>query len=153
MMDVEALVRRVAESFQPAFRGKAVHLALQFPTPLPKIKADPLRLEQVLNNLISNALKFSSANAHVVVGARPVHSKVVIWVMDSGPGIPADQLDRLFREFGGVTNKPTGGEKSVGLGLAITKRLVEAHGGTITVESELGKGTTFTVHLPIEDLQ
>lgn len=152
-IDVEELLHKVARAFGPAAATKKIGLRLAVPQAVPKIKADPLRLEQVLNNLVSNALKFSPEGSKVVVGLKPLHSKVALWVSDNGPGIPAADLGGLFKDFGTASTRPTRGEKSTGLGLAIAKRLVEAHGGEIAVESQPGLGTTFTVTLPIGDIQ
>jgi signal transduction histidine kinase len=153
VVDVADLVERVARAFVPAAQGKSIDLRISTGGALPRITADPIRLEQVLNNLVSNALKYSPEGSKVVIGAKTNHSRVVIWVSDNGPGIAPDELGRLFKEFGRTSNRPTKGEKSVGLGLAITRRLVEAHGGDIGVESKPGLGTTFTVTLPIGDIQ
>ena len=152
-VDLEELVRKVLRAFGPAASAKRLALRLAVPAPVPRIKADPLRLEQVLNNLVSNALKFTPEGGRVVVGLKPVHSQVALWVADNGPGIAAEDVKSLFKDYCELGNRPTRGEKSTGLGLAITKRLVEAHGGRIEVESHPGLGTTFTVVLPIGDIQ
>ena len=153
MVDLEELVRRVVSSFVPMANGKKITLKIAIAVAIPRVKADAVRLEQVLNNLISNALKFTPEGGRVIVGLSPAHSKVAMWVTDNGPGIEKDQLGLLFSEYAPLRNRPTAGEKSTGLGLAIAKRLVEAHHGTIGVETKPGFGATFTVHLPIGDIQ
>jgi signal transduction histidine kinase len=153
MVDLEELARRVVAAFLPMASSKKIQLKIAVPMSVPRIKADPIRLEQVLNNLVSNALKFSPENGRVVVGLSPLHSKVALWVSDTGPGIQKEELGMLFSEYAPRRNRPTAGEKSTGLGLAIAKRLVEAHHGSISVETKPGIGTTFTVHLPIGDIQ
>jgi signal transduction histidine kinase len=109
---------------------------------------DPPRMEQVLNNLIGNAVKFSAGGTRVVVRVECSPGGVRTSVADQGPGIPADELETIFKEFHRGTAKPAAGERSTGLGLAIARRIVEAHGGTIGVDSEVGKGSTFFFTLP-----
>ncbi|MDI7274557.1 MAG: ATP-binding protein [Anaerolineae bacterium] len=115
---------------------------------LPLVLADPDRLERILSNLLSNALKYSPAGSEVAVSTRLEGERVVISVADRGQGIPPEELPRLFSRYfraGGTREHREG----VGLGLYITKMLVEAHGGRIWVESEPGKGSTFTFALPV----
>jgi signal transduction histidine kinase len=152
-IDVGEILKRCVKAFGPTANAKNLAVKVILQGVLPKIKADPLRLEQILNNLVSNAIKFSPEGGRIALGAKPLHSKVALWVTDQGPGIPAAEIDGLFKDFAVISNRPTKGEKSTGLGLAITKRLVEAHGGTIAVDSTPGLGTTFTVSLPIGDIQ
>jgi signal transduction histidine kinase len=109
---------------------------------------DPPRMEQVLNNLIGNAVKFSAGGTRVVVRVECTPGGVRTSVADQGPGIPAEELETIFKEFHRGTAKPVAGERSTGLGLAIARRIVEAHGGTIGVESRVGKGSTFFFTLP-----
>jgi signal transduction histidine kinase len=111
------------------------------------VQVDPGRIKQVLYNLISNAIKFTPRGGTVRLSAVDDGEYLIVRVADTGVGIARDDLPRLFREFeqlpqpGGV--RPEG----TGLGLALTKRLVELHGGKVEVESELGKGSTFSVYL------
>ncbi len=116
---------------------------------LPSLRFDHRKVEQVLNNLVSNALKFSAPGTAVTVQASRVDGDVVVSVRDQGQGIPADELDKLFKPFGKTSVRGTAGEKSTGLGLAICRRIVEGHGGRIWAESELGKGSVFSFSLPI----
>jgi signal transduction histidine kinase len=102
----------------------------------------------VLNNLISNAVKFSTPGTSVTVRAGPQNGRVVISVADQGPGIPAEEMRKLFKPFGRTSVRPTGGERSTGLGLAICRRIVEAHEGRIWAESEPGRGSVFAFALP-----
>ncbi len=106
-------------------------------------------LEQVFNNLISNAIKFSIAATVIKVEISESENSVLIGVHDQGQGIPEAELDKLFKPFQKTSVKSTGGEKSTGLGLSIAKRIVEAHKGVIRVESKVGEGTTFYVELPL----
>lgn len=112
------------------------------------VMADRSRLRQVIDNLISNAIKYSPAGSTVRVSAQQVQSGWRVNVQDQGPGITPEDRKRLFQDFAKLSARPTGGEKSVGLGLAITRRVVEAHGGQIGVDSEPGHGSTFWFTLP-----
>jgi signal transduction histidine kinase len=108
------------------------------------------RMRQVVDNLLSNAIKFSPSGSVVNVTCGQAGRVLDITVTDQGPGIPSEDLDRLFDSFEKLSAQPTGGEKSTGLGLSIVKSIVDAHGGEIDVDSEVGKGTTFIVRLPVE---
>lgn len=115
------------------------------------VRADAERLDQVLDNLLSNAVKFSPHGSTVTVSADRFNGHARISVHDQGPGIPPDERDRLFTDFGKLSVRPTAGEASTGLGLAICRRIIEAHGGKIGVESEPGEGATFWFTLPLAD--
>jgi PAS domain S-box-containing protein len=115
---------------------------------VPLFRFDRGKVEQVLNNLISNALKFSEPDTVVTVQASRVNGTVVVSVRDHGQGIPAEELDKLFKPFSKTSVRGTAGEKSTGLGLAICRKIVEGHHGRIWAESEPGKGSTFSFALP-----
>ena len=120
-----------------------------------EMMVDARKIEQVLSNLISNAIKYSHSHTTVEVSLARRGDDVLIAVKDQGQGIPAEELDGLFEMFGRTSVKTTGGEKSTGLGLAIAHRIVVEHGGEIEVDSEVGtdggrSGTTFTVSLPVD---
>ena len=112
--------------------------------------ADKNKLYQVLNNLIENAIKYSPNDALVEVSCTSTESDLRLEVKDEGVGIPEDELDHLFQPFYRACNKPTNGEKRTGLGLFITKRIIDAHKGNLKVESENGCGSTFTFSIPID---
>lgn len=131
-------------------RSKSIELVLEVPEVLPEIWMDPNRIDQVINNLITNAIKFSASKSRIVLRAVLSESAVAISVTDQGQGIPREEMSKMFQYFGRTNVLPTAGEKSTGLGLAIAKRMVEAHGGKIGVESEPGKGSTFTFTLPLK---
>ncbi len=111
---------------------------------------DADRMRQVVDNLLSNAIKFSPSGSVVNVTCGQAGRILDITVTDQGPGIPSEDLDRLFDSFEKLSAQPTGGEKSTGLGLSIVKSIVDAHGGEIEVDSEVGRGTTFIIHVPVE---
>jgi signal transduction histidine kinase len=112
-------------------------------------QADPRRLRQVLDNLVSNAVKYSPPGSTVRVTAERTRSGWRVNVQDEGPGITPEDRPLLFQHFARLSAQPTGGEKSTGLGLAITRRVVEAHGGQIGVDSQPGQGATFWFTLPV----
>jgi signal transduction histidine kinase len=121
-------------------------IRLDAPAELPPAHADPERLERIVLNLLSNALKYSPSDSTVTISVRPQGSDLVVAVTDRGTGIEPDDVPRLFeRYFRARTGRRSGG---VGLGLHIARTLVEAHGGRIWVESERGVGSTFSFTLP-----
>lgn len=109
--------------------------------------ADRKAASQILDNLISNALKFSAKGTCVHIQMITRDGQVIVGVQDEGPGISAADQKRLFQKYVRLAARPTGGESSTGLGLSIVKRLAEAMGGTVQCQSALGQGTTFTLHL------
>ena len=118
---------------------------------LPRASADPEKLRQVVANLIGNAVKYSGDKARIVVGAihrsSPVEA-VEISISDEGIGVARKDLERVFDKFYRVSRKEVSGVPGTGLGLAIVKSIVEAHGGQVWAESELGKGSRFAFTLP-----
>ena len=140
--------------------SKAVYLAnldaarkntrIEFPnTPAAgMIPVDPNKIQQVLANLLSNAVKFSPAGSLIRVTFARTDSTQTVTVLDQGPGIPEGERDQLFQDFGRLSTKPTAGEKSTGLGLAICRKIVSAHDGTIVAENNPAGGCAFSVTLP-----
>lgn len=110
---------------------------------------DPVKIHRVLDNLLTNAFKFSEPETQVTVTIKANKNRLVFEVSDQGQGIPHDEISKLFKEFGKTSVRPTGGESSSGLGLAIARKIVEQHGGDISVESRVGKGTVFSFWLPV----
>jgi signal transduction histidine kinase len=127
--------------------SKGTTVQLEIPEP-GEISADPRRLRQVMDNLISNAVKYSPAGSIVTIRCEPLSDVWRFSVTDQGPGIDPNDRARLFQDFARLSTKPTGGERSTGLGLAISRRVVEAHGGQIDVDSEPGHGATFWFTIP-----
>lgn len=115
---------------------------------LPKISIDPNRISQAVDNLISNAIKYSPYGAKIHIFLKKENDTIRLSVRDEGPGIPEAEQPLLFREFHRLSIRPTGGETSTGLGLSITKKIMEAHGGSIEVESHEKSGSTFTLIFP-----
>jgi signal transduction histidine kinase len=131
--------------------AKSIVLDYNIGDNIPQVAFDKIHLQQVLNNLISNAIKFSFGNTHVEINVIRKESDVVISVKDQGQGIPSNDIHRVFLPFARTSVASTNGEKSTGLGLTIAKRIVEAHGGNIWLSSEVGTGTTFFFSLPINE--
>jgi signal transduction histidine kinase len=129
---------------------KDIQLVLNIPKPLPEIALDPLKTDQVLNNLISNAIKYSHNKTTVTISAFSTGQHLLVSVQDEGQGISEDELPKLFAPFSKISVKGTAGEKSTGLGLSIVKRIVTGHLGRIWVESEVGKGSVFSFTLPLK---
>ncbi len=113
------------------------------------VEADPVRLRQVIDNLLSNAVKYSPPGSIIQTRAKRQETGWQISVQDQGPGITPADRERLFQDFARLSARPTGGERSTGLGLAIIRRVVEAHGGRVGVDSEPGQGSTFWFTLPV----
>jgi signal transduction histidine kinase len=128
---------------------KDIKLSLNVPQQLPRLSIDPVKIEQVLNNLISNAIKYSFNNTTVTVSAFSSAQQVVVSVQDQGQGIPKNEMDKLFVPFAKLSIQGTAGEKSTGLGLSIVKRIIAGHFGRIWVESEEGRGSNFSFSLPL----
>ena len=148
-VDIDEYLGHSCENHRLLAQTKSITINLDLPAGLPVIAFDPNRISQVVDNLITNAIKFSHPHTNITVTARPSDGCVVITVKDEGQGIPREELPKMFTDFGRTSVKPTGGEKSTGLGLAISKRIVNAHGGEIWVESESGKGSSFSFSLPV----
>jgi len=147
-IDVLALASETVAVFQANSNGIAIHLVKE-PAP-PLVHADGDRLRQVLLNLLSNAVKFSPHGGEITLGTRQEGADLVLWIRDQGVGIAPDALPKLFTKFFRADNKETRTIGGTGLGLALVKRIITAHGGQIWVESELGKGSTFFFTLPVE---
>jgi signal transduction histidine kinase len=128
--------------------AKNIAIELERPAEPLWVEADATKIEQVLNNLISNAVKYSQPGTTVRVTLEADAGNVSVRVRDQGQGIPEAELAKLFQPFSKTSVKSTGGEKSTGLGLAITRRIVEGHGGRIDVESRVGEGSSFRFTLP-----
>lgn len=148
-VDVEDLLLSVIERLSGGLQEKEIELEVAA-TDLPRISADGDRLRQVFLNLLANAIQLSPQGGRIVVQAEVENGRMQVHFADSGPGIPPEDLPRVFERFYQVDKaRPSGPERGVGLGLAIAQELVEAHGGSIQVKSELEHGTRFTVRLPV----
>jgi signal transduction histidine kinase len=144
----EQLVEEALDAQQPQARRQGLTLDAEVAPGLPATRCDHDRVLQIFSNLIGNAIKFTPEGGRVTVGAEPHPTGVRFFVRDTGPGISEDELSKIFESYWQAKKTPRMG---VGLGLSIAKGLVEAHGGEIWVESELGEGTTFFFTLPVTD--
>jgi signal transduction histidine kinase len=133
------------------YHAQKKNISIQFSAHenLPSPCGDASQLRQVMNNLISNAIKYSMPGTTVEVLIEKQESSIIISVADQGQGIPEEELEKVFRPFHKTSVKSTAGEKSTGLGLTIAKRVVEAHNGEIRVSSQVGKGSVFSFSLPL----
>jgi signal transduction histidine kinase len=145
---VESVVETVRAATESLAETKKLALKTDVAKRLPVCLGDEQRLTQVLLNLVGNAIKFTDTG-EVRIVANAANSHFTVSVTDSGPGIPQDQLTRVFDQFHQVDNSNTKAKGGTGLGLAIAKQIVEMHGGRIWVESTLGKGATFQMELPV----
>jgi len=144
-IDLSALVADVVGT--AAVGQDEVHVRAEVPEALPPVRGDAERLRQVLRNLVDNAVKYSPAGDEVAVRARPENGRVLVEVVDHGPGIPYDQQRLIFEKFGRA-DVAGGSKPGTGLGLFIARSIAEAHGGTLDVRSG-HTGSTFTLALPL----
>jgi signal transduction histidine kinase len=145
VVSVEEIVRHAGETFQPVAYQRGIHLEIVGPERYTTFRADPHRVTQIVGNLMGNALTFTPKRGRVTLRAAVDGPHVVFEVIDSGPGIPLAHVEHLFERFWQAKQSDRSG---VGLGLAIAKGLVEAHGGTMSVRSTVGAGSTFSFSLP-----
>lgn len=143
------LLERIVQTFQVQAQRKNIQLTLENHQEEKIVRTDPLMLNRILENLISNAIKFSPQNKEIFVRVIHGQNHFKIEVQDQGPGISADERPQLFKKFQRLSNRPTGGENSTGLGLSIALELVTALNGQISVESDGSKGSKFIVELPL----
>lgn len=149
-VDMGLLLRNIVDKFTPQAQKAGIALQLDVPEHLPTLIGDGDRLAQVFTNLVDNSLKFTSAGGQVALAAAHAGSEIEVSITDSGIGVPSEALPRLFDRFYQVDPSRAGGEgHGAGLGLAIVREIVDAHGGRISVRSEVGHGTTFVIHLPL----
>jgi len=144
---VPLLLEETLAMFRTQAQAKRITLAVEVTSPLADLMADRIRLQQILHNLLSNALKFTPEGGMVTITARQIGLEMEFVVRDTGVGIRPEDHQRIFEVYE-QAGMPNGRQKGTGLGLAITKRLVELHGGGIRVESAPGQGSTFIVRLP-----
>lgn len=148
--DLAALAAGTLAGFQPHAEGKSIELAIEVDDPLPPADIDPQRVDQILVNLISNALRYTPAGGKVTIGISS-GKQITVRVSDTGAGISEDAMPNVFERFYRVDKSRVRGldGHGTGLGLAVVRSLVEAHGGKIKIESSSGQGTTFCFTLPV----
>ncbi|HER39608.1 MAG TPA: GAF domain-containing sensor histidine kinase [Salinimicrobium catena] len=152
-VELSQLVRGVVDANLAPARKKGQELIVETLENC-RIYADLRKITEVVDNVVSNAIKFSGANKRITVSLKRSGEKAVLKVKDNGPGLTRDDLKNLFRRFTSLSAEPTGGESSTGLGLFLAKEIVQAHNGSIYAESEgKGKGSTFTIEFPLAEDQ
>jgi signal transduction histidine kinase len=148
MLSAASAITRVEELVAPDLNAKRLQVTTRVPDPALSVVADPDKLTQILLNLLSNAIKFTEPEGAITVAAERADARVLIRVSDTGIGIPPDRLDEIFEPFVRVTRRLDRPMEGAGLGLAISRDLAIGMGGSVTVESELDAGSTFTLALP-----
>jgi signal transduction histidine kinase len=151
LVDLAELIERGVENYRVLTLDKRISLTASIDSALPSVQADPRRLDQVLSNLISNAVKFTAEGGDIEVGAVLANEALVhVWVKDNGAGIAAEEIGEIFEKYRQGGNVKRSAHAGTGLGLVICKMIVEAHGGRIWAESREGKGSTFFFSLPLQ---
>jgi signal transduction histidine kinase len=149
---INSVVKKVVELIQPMLSEKGITMNIDIPSGLPQVQADPDRLTQILYNLIGNALRHTSEKGKITLLAEPPvgdNKEIKVSVTDTGEGIPEEDLPYIFNHFYRVDQARTRAKGGSGVGLAIVRYLVEAHGGRVWAESEPGKGSIFSFTLPL----
>ncbi len=148
LVPLEGIIHYTLETLNGQIVDKHLNVRLDVPTDIPQLRGNPIRLRQMLDNLLGNALKYTPEGGDISVQIESQEEQIILRVSDSGPGIPPADQPHIFEKFYRASNVPKGVGGS-GLGLAIVKSIVDNHHGRIWVESLLGKGSTFTVVLPL----
>src|SRR5262249_29370142 len=149
VVDLASVVDRTVEAARPLIEDRRQGLTVDLPPPPPRLEADPTRLEQVVANLLNNAAKYTDHGGHVCLSARQEGGELVLRVRDTGVGIAADMLARIFEPFMQADRVLHQSQGGLGIGLTLVRRLVEMHAGTVTAHSDgPGKSSEFVVRLP-----
>ena len=148
-VDLRAALLGVLPVVKPRAQDKRIRISTFLPTDLPLVFADPAKFNQILLNLLTNGIKYTHENGSVSVEARTADGMVEIWVNDTGMGIAKEDQNKVFQRFTQIDSSATRSQGGTGLGLAIVRELVELHGGTIRLQSKLGKGSSFIFTMPI----
>ena len=152
-LDLNTLLAGIANEFQPQAEAKEQSLSLKEAKGKLEVRGDTLQLQQALRNLVGNAIKYTPVGGSVDLSIQTDESQATISVKDTGYGIPADDLPHIFDRFYRVRNEAVKDIEGNGLGLAIVKSIIEKHGGQLNVESEPGKGSCFTIALPLVPIE
>jgi len=147
-VNLSAAVTQAVQDYEEAARRKNLQIHCELPAESLRVLADRNALMQVFDNLISNAVKFSPPDKRITVTVKPAANGIETLIQDQGPGFTAEDKERMFRRYGRLSARPTGGEPSTGLGLSIVKKLVQAMKGDLTCDSAPDGGALFTVRLP-----
>lgn len=147
--DINQLIERCVEGFKAPARARQIKIQLQL-EPLFPVRIDAGLISKVMNNLVDNAIKYSPVESEIQIISREVDNWIEILIQDSGIGMTPEEQENLFTRFYRAKNDTTAEISGTGLGLYLTRYFIEAHGGSVEVESEKGKGSTFKIRLPIE---
>jgi signal transduction histidine kinase len=147
-VQLEGILRYTIDMLHGQIKAKQLTILTEVAPALPAMRANPIRLRQVFDNVIGNAIKYSNENGEIQISIHSEENQVILQVTDHGPGIPSADQPHIFDKFYRATNISSGVEGS-GLGLAIVKNIVENHQGRIWVESTVGKGSSFFIVLPV----
>ncbi len=148
-VDIRELIRKIASAFSLEAENKQIELSLQLPDELPLIQADPLRLEQVLVNLLANALRYTPTKGRIEITVVSDGKSLSIAIRDSGTGIAEEEIPFVFERFYRGDKARSRSDGGSGLGLSIAKSFVELHGGKMHVESRIGEGSEFVIEFPV----
>lgn len=149
LIEVNPLVEESLQHFFEPARSKNIHLKTVLNRTIDKISGNPDYVMRILDNLISNAIKYSHSNTTVIISTKQSDGKIYISIRDQGPGISQAEQNKLFKKFSKLSNKPTANESSTGLGLYIVKKICSTLNGSVRCKSEPGCGSTFIVELPV----
>jgi two-component system, NtrC family, sensor histidine kinase KinB len=151
LTSILGLVYEAVEAMESMVHNKSQIITYEVPDRLPNVMADQDMIRRVVTNLLENASKYSPQGSKIVIGAKQEGDQIRVWVEDNGPGIPASEHERIFEKF--TRLKTENAPKGLGLGLTYCRLAVQAHGGKIWVESEVGVGSRFTITLPIKQAE
>jgi signal transduction histidine kinase/CheY-like chemotaxis protein len=152
VIDLRVTVQQSVATLSEFARSHAVSVATELPDEPVRVNADPVRAEQIVNNVLTNAIKYTPESGHVVISVREEEGQALLCVKDDGVGISPDRIDSIFELFAQAENTIGRAQGGMGVGLALVRNLVELHGGTINVHSDgVGKGCEFMIRLPIAE--
>jgi signal transduction histidine kinase len=146
--DLNDLLNNALQMVSLAAQKKYTRIIVENTSPLPPLYLDGAKIEQVFMNIVSNAVEYSPTHSTVTIRILKEDHQAIIQVRDQGPGIPESEIQNLFQAYGRTSARKTAGERSIGLGLAISRKIVEQHGGNITVKSQTDNGSLFQIVLP-----
>jgi len=146
---IDQILQEIVISFKNSIPDKDFKVIYKQGNHLPGINADKVAITQVIHNLLDNAFKYSGNSDLIEVYAKSDKKSVIISVKDYGIGIPSEERDKIYSRFYRISNDHTQQVKGSGIGLTIVKQIIESHGGTISLESKVGSGSTFSIKLPI----
>jgi two-component system phosphate regulon sensor histidine kinase PhoR len=149
-VEMPELLHSIMRDWEKRFAAKKLKSHLNFPGNLPLVEADETRLQELIYNLLDNAVKYSNPGGTVFLRAEPSSSTLRISVTDQGAGISREDLPRIFERFYRADKSRSAEHSGTGLGLSIVKHIAQLHGGTVEAQSELGKGTTIALVLPVK---